>query len=147
MINNCQLYITVRSCARHEFRGSYMKKILSCLLFVFVFFGCSDNEEYSISISQSVLQTSKNTVKNGETISLTADIKGNANGKPILFSVTYYCDQNEIGYSNDSTSNYRYDYVIENLSIGTHTLSYKADYRNGDAYSSTSASYPITVTE
>lgn len=116
-------------------------------MFVFVFFGCSESEEHSISISQSVLLTSKNTVKNGETISLTTDIKGNANGKPILFFVIYYCDLNEIGYSNDSTSNYRYDYVPENLSIGTHTLSFKADYRDGDINTSTSASYPITVTE
>ena len=116
-------------------------------MFVFVFFGCSESDEYSISISQSVLLTNKNAIKNGDTISLTADIKGNVNGKPILFSVTYYCDQNEIGYSNDSTSNYRFDYVAENLSIGTHTLSFKADYRDGDTYSSTSASYPINVTE
>lgn len=124
-----------------------MKKLLFCLIFVFAFFGCSESDEYSISISQSVLLTNKNSIKNGETISLTADIKGNANGKPILFSVTYYCDKNEIGYSNDSTSNYRFDFVAENLSIGTHTLSFKADYRDGDTYSSTSASYPINVTE
>ena len=119
-------------------------------MFVFVLLGCSKDDDTSvssISISQSVLVTSKNTVKNGETICLTANIKGNANGKPILFSVTYYCDQNEIGYSNDSTSNYRYDYVADNLSIGTHTLSFKADYRDGDTYSSSSASYPIIVTE
>lgn len=116
-------------------------------MFVFVFFGCSESEDYLISISQSVLLTSKNTVKNGETISLTADIKGEANGNPILFSVTYFCDQNEIGHSNDSTSNYRYDYDVDNLPVGTHVLSYKAEYRDGNAFSSATAYSSIIVTE
>lgn len=116
-------------------------------MFVFVLFGCSEDKETSIYISQSVLLTSKNTVKNGETISLTADIKGEYNGKPILFSVTYFCDKNEIGHSVDSTSKYRYDYVVENLSEGTHTLSYKAEFNDGEAYSSSTASSSIIVTE
>lgn len=124
-----------------------MRKVLLSLLCVFVFFGCSKDNDISISISQSVLLTSKNTVKNGETISLTADIKGEANGKPILFSVTYYCDQNEIGHSVDSSSNYRYDYNVLNLSIGSHTLSYKAEFKDGDTYSSSIAFSPLVVTE
>ena len=124
-----------------------MKKILVFLLFVFVLFGCSKDSDISISISHSVLLTSKNTVKNGETISLTADIKGEVNGKPILFSVTYFCDQNEIGHSDDSSSNYRYDYNVQNLSVGTHTLSYKAEYKDGDTYSYSTASSPLVVTE
>lgn len=125
-----------------------MKKVLMLsLLFVFVLFGCSTDEDISISISQSALLTSKNTVKNGETISLTADIKGEANGKPMSFFVTYFCDQIEIGHSDDSSSNYRYDYTVQYLSVGTHTLSYKAEYKDGDSYSSSSASYPLIVTE
>lgn len=124
-----------------------MKKVLLFITFVFVLFGCSKDENVSVSVSQSVLVTSKNSVKNGEIISLTADIKGEANGKPIVFSVTYFCDQNEIGHSDDSTSKYRYDYTIQNLSVGTHTLSYKAEYRDGDTYSYSTASSPLIVTE
>lgn len=124
-----------------------MKKVLLFITFVFVLFGCSKDENISVSVSQSVLVTSKNSVKNGEIISLTADIKGEANGKPIVFSVTYFCDQNEIGHSDDSTSKYRYDYTIQNLSVGTHTLSYKAEYRDGDTYSYSTASSPLIVTE
>lgn len=117
-------------------------------MFVFVLFGCSkDSISESVSISQSVLLTSTNSVKNGETVSLTADIKGERNGNPIVFSVTYFCDQNEIGRSDDSSSKYRYDYTVQNLSVGTHTLSYKAEYKDGDTYSYSMASLPITVTE
>ena len=114
-----------------------MKKVLLFITFVFVLFGCSKDENISVSVSQSVLVTSKNSVKNGEIISLTADIKGEANGKPIVFSVTYFCDQNEIGHSDDSTSKSRYDYTIQN----------KAEYRDGDTYSYSTASSPLIVTE
>lgn len=117
-------------------------------MFVFFLFGCSkDSISESVSISQSVLLTSKNSVKNGEIVSLTADIKGERNGNPIVFSVTYFCDQSEIGRSDDSSSKYRYDYTVQNLSVGTHTLSYKAEYKDGDTYSYSTASLPLTVTE
>ena len=116
-------------------------------MFAFVLFGCSKDNDISISISQSVLLASKKIVKNGETISLTADIKGEANGNPISFSVTYFCDQNEIGHSNDSSSNYCYEYKVQNLSVGTHTLSYKADFKYEDTYSSSTAAVPLVVTE
>ena len=124
-----------------------MKKSLVFLMFLFVLFGCTKDYDISISISQSVLLTSKNVVKNGETISLTADIKGEANGKPISFSVTYFCDENVIGHSDDSYSNYRYDYNVQNLSVGSHTLSCKAEYKDGDTYSYSTASTPLVVTE
>ena len=124
-----------------------MKKVLLFLMSLFVLFGCSKEETISVSVSQSILLTSKNSVKNGETISLTADIKGEQNGNPITFSVTYFCDQNEIGHSDDSASKYRYDYTIQNLSVGTHTLSYKAEYRDGDTYSYSTASSSLIVTE
>ena len=124
-----------------------MKKVLLFLMFAFVLFGCSKDNDISISISQSVLLASKKIVKNGETISLTADIKGEANGNPISFSVTYFCDQNEIGHSNDSSSNYCYEYKVQNLSVGTHTLSYKADFKYEDTYSSSTAAVPLVVTE
>ncbi len=125
-----------------------MKKSIVLLLFVITLCGCNkETIDNSIVISNMVLVPSNKTVKNGETISLTTNITGIMNGKPILFSVKYCCDNKEIGSSNDSTNNYRYDYYVENLSVGSHTISSIAEYKEEGTTSTSSTSVPIMVTE
>ena len=125
-----------------------MKNSIVLVLFVIILCGCNNETiDKSIVISNMVLASSNKTVKNGETISLTTNIEGKMNGKPILFSIKYLCDDKEIGFSNDSTNNYRYDYHVENLSVGSHTLSSIAEYKEEGAVSKTSTSIPIIVME
>lgn len=69
-------------------------------------------------------------VKNGETIELTANVTGTNDGKPVLYTVVYYCDDKEIGSSNDNTNNYLFKYVVKDLSLGQHTLNYRASYED-----------------
>ena len=62
---------------------------------------------------------------------MTANVTGTYNGKPVLYTVVYYCDDNEIGTSNDNTNNYLFKYVVKDLSLGLHTLSYKGSFEEG----------------
>ena len=100
-----------------------------------------------ITMSTSTMTVSNNNVKNGDTIDLTTNVKAVINGKSVLFTVVYYCDDNEIGSSRDSTNNYLFKYVVKDLSIGSHKLTSKASYQEGGASSSTTASYNINVIE
>ncbi len=100
-----------------------------------------------VTVSTSTMSVSNNKVKNGDTIDLTTNVKAVINGKSVLFTVVYYCDDNEIGSSRDSTNNYLYKYVVKDLSIGSHKLTSKASYQEGGASSSTTASYSINVIE
>ena len=112
---------------------------------------CKDNPEIisepdssrTIQIRGTGMKVSKNTVKNGETISLTTDVSGTIGGKTVLFTVTYFCDDSEIDMSTDSTSNYRIDYLVKNMSLGQHSLKSHAVYDN-TTYNYTT---PIIVTE
>ncbi len=112
---------------------------------------CKDNPEIisepdssrTIQIRGTGMHASKNTVKNGETISLTTDVTGTIGGKAVLFTVTYFCDDSEIGMSTDSTSNYRIDYLIKDMSLGQHSLKSHAVCDN-TTYNYTT---PIIVTE
>ena len=78
-------------------------------------------------------------VKNGESIDLTANVTGSYNGKPVRYTVVYYCDDNEIGSSIDNTNNYLFKYVVKDLSSGLHTLSYKGSYEEGSTILRSSA--------
>ena len=100
-----------------------------------------------VTVSTSTMSVSNNKVKNGDTIDLTTNVKAVINGKSVLFTVVYYCDDNEIGSSRDSTNNYLYKYVVKDLSVGSHKLTSKASYQEGGASSSTTASYSINVIE
>jgi len=100
-----------------------------------------------VTVSTSTMSVSNNKVKNGDTIDLTTNVKAVINGKSVLFTVVYYCDDNEIGSSRDSTNNYLFKYVVKDLSIGSHKLTSKASYQEGGASSSTTASYNINVIE
>ena len=100
-----------------------------------------------VTMSTSTMTVSNNNVKNGDTIDLTTNVKAVINGKSVLFTVVYYCDDNEIGSSRDSTNNYLFKYVVKDLSIGSHKLTSKASYQEGGASSSTTASYSINVIE
>lgn len=104
--------------------------------------------DMSTIITKPVLIPSKTTVKNGDIISLSTDIKGKISGKSLLFYVTYYCDQSVIGTSKDSATSYRYDYLIESLPIGSHKLSSISEYSGvGGVISTASASVAIEVVE
>lgn len=100
-----------------------------------------------VTVSTSTMSVSNNKVKNGDTIDLTTNVKAVINGKSVLFTVVYYCDDNEIGSSRDSTNNYLFKYVVKDLSVGSHKLTSKASYQEGGASSSTTASYSINVIE
>ncbi len=100
-----------------------------------------------VTVSTSTMSVSNNKVKNGDTIDLTTNVKAVINGKSVLFNVVYYCDENEIGSSRDSTNNYLFKYVVKDLSVGSHKLTSKASYQEGGASSSTTASYNINVIE
>ena len=100
--------------------------------------------EVTMSTTMSV---SNSKVKNGDTIDLTTNVKAVINGKSVLFTVIYYCDDKEIGSSNDSSNNYLFKYVVKDLSVGSHKLTSKASYQEGRASSSTTASYTINVIE
>ncbi len=100
-----------------------------------------------VTVSTSTMSVSNNKVKNGDTIDLTTNVKAVINGKSVLFTVVYYCDDNEIGSSRDSTNNYLYKYVVKDLSVGSHKLTSKASYQEGGASSSTTATYSINVIE
>ena len=79
-----------------------------------------------VTVSTSTMSVSNNKVKNGDTIDLMTNVKAVINGKSVLFTVVYYCDDNEIGSSRDSTNNYLYKYVVKDLSVGSHKLTSKA---------------------
>lgn len=100
-----------------------------------------------VTVSTSTMSVSNNKVKNGDTIDLTTNVKAVINGKSVLFTVVYYCDDNEIGSSRDSTNNYLYKYVVKDLSVCSHKLTSKASYQEGGASSSTTATYSINVIE
>jgi len=100
-----------------------------------------------VTVSTFTMSVSNNKVKNGDTIDLTTNVKAVINGKSVLFTVVYYCDDNEIGSSRDSTNNYLFKYVVKDLSVGSHKLTSKASYQEGGASSSTTASYSINVIE
>lgn len=100
-----------------------------------------------VTVSTSTMSVSNNKVKNGDTIDLMTNVKAVINGKSVLFTVVYYCDDNEIGSSRDSTNNYLYKYVVKDLSVGSHKLTSKASYQEGGASSSTTATYSINVIE
>lgn len=100
-----------------------------------------------VTVSTSTMSVSNNKVKNGDTIDLTTNVKAVINGKSVLFTVIYYCDDNEIGSSRDSTNNYLYQYVVKDLSVGSHKLTSKASYQEGGTSSSTTATYSINVIE
>ena len=122
-------------------------------MFFLLFCCCNDitveGEDNSVWVSTRSFSTDKDIVKNGDTISLTTDVKGTHNDVPILFSVKYYCDQNEIGFSNDSASKYHIDYQVKDLSIGKHILKSEAEYisENEGAHGLSKQSKSITVIE
>lgn len=111
---------------------------------------CEKDEEVNLSVQSSfssTISSSSYFVKNGETIELTTNVKGEINGKPVLFTVDYFCDDNKIGTSKDSTNNYLVKYLVEGLSIGTHKLTSKSSYKTGTTNLSSSATRSFTVTE
>ena len=127
-----------------------MKRVfLSALVVAGLMCSCEKTTEIDMStevtMSTSTMTVSNNNVKNGDTIDLTTNVKAVINGKSVLFTVVYYCDDNEIGSSRDSTNNYLFKYVVKDLSIGSHKLTSKASYQEGGASSSTTASYSINV--
>ena len=129
-----------------------MKKIiLSAIIATGLMCSCENTTEIDMStevtVSTSTMSVSNNKVKNGDTIDLTTNVKAVINGKSVLFTVVYYCDDNEIGSSRDSTNNYLYKYVVKDLSVGSHKLTSKASYQEGGASSSTTATYSINVIE
>lgn len=129
-----------------------MKRVfLSALVVAGLMCSCEKTTEIDMStevtMSTSTMTVSNNNVKNGDTIDLTTNVKAVINGKSVLFTVVYYCDDNEIGSSRDSTNNYLFKYVVKDLSIGSHKLTSKASYQEGGASSSTTASYSINVIE
>ena len=129
-----------------------MKKIiLSAIIATGLMCSCEKTTEIDMStevtMSTSTMTVSNNNVKNGDTIDLTTNVKAVINGKSVLFTVVYYCDDNEIGSSKDSTNNYLFKYVVKDLSIGSHKLTSKASYQEGGASSSTTASYTINIIE
>lgn len=129
-----------------------MKRVFLSAIFVAgLMCSCEKTTEIDMSteitMSTSTMTVSNNNVKNGDTIDLTTNVKAVINGKSVLFTVVYYCDDNEIGSSRDSTNNYLFKYVVKDLSIGSHKLTSKASYQEGGASSSTTASYNINVIE
>lgn len=129
-----------------------MKKvILSAIIATGLMCSCEKTTEIETSteviVSSSTMSVSNNKVKNGDTIDLKTNVKAFINGKSLLFTVVYYCDDNEIGSSRDSTNNYLFKYVVKDLSVGSHKLTSKASCQEGGALSSTTASYSITVIE
>ena len=129
-----------------------MKRVFLSAIFVAgLMCSCEKTTEIDMSteitMSTSTMTVSNNNVKNGDTIDLTTNVKAVINGKSVLFTVVYYCDDNEIGSSKDSTNNYLFKYVVKDLSIGSHKLTSKASYQEGGASSSTTASYNINVIE
>lgn len=129
-----------------------MKRVfLSAIVVAGLMCSCEKTTEIDMSteitMSTSTMTVSNNNVKNGDTIDLTTNVKAVINGKSVLFTVVYYCDDNEIGSSRDSTNNYLFKYVVKDLSIGSHKLTSKASYQEGGASSSTTASYNINVIE
>ena len=129
-----------------------MKKVLlSAIIATGLMCSCEKTTDIDmsskVSMSISTMSVSNNKVKNGDAIDLTTNVKAVVNGKSILFTVVYYCDDNEIGSSRDSTNNYLFRYVIKDLSVGSHKLTSKASYQEGGASSSTTASYSINVIE
>lgn len=109
---------------------------------------CCEKVDLSVQSSfSSTISSSSYFVKNGETIELTTNVKGEINGKPVLFTVDYFCDDNKIGTSKDSTNNYLVKYVVEGLSVGTHKLTSKSLYETGSHNLSSSATRTFTVTE
>ena len=128
-----------------------MKKVfLSAIVLAGLMCSCEKTTEIDMSteviVSTSTMTVSNNNVKNGDTIDLTTNVKAVINGKSVLFTVVYYCDDNEIGSSRDSTNNYLFKYVVKDLSVGSHKLTSKASYQGG-ALSSITASYSINVIE
>lgn len=129
-----------------------MKRVfLSTVVVAGLMCSCEKTTEIDMStevtMSTSTMTVSNNNVKNGDTIDLTTNVKAVINGKSVLFTVVYYCDDNEIGSSRDSTNNYLFKYVVKDLSVGSHKLTSKASYQEGGASSSTTASYSINVIE
>ena len=129
-----------------------MKRIIFALVFATgLICSCEKTTEVDMStevyVSTSTMTVSNKNVKNGETINLTTNVKAVINGKPILFTAVYYCDDKEIGSSKDSTNNYLFEYVVKDLTVGTHTLTSKASYQEGGASSSTTATTNINVIE
>ena len=129
-----------------------MKKVfLLAIIATGLMCSCENTTEIDMStevtVSTSTMSVSNNKVKNGDTIDLTTNVKAVINGKSVLFTVVYYCDDNEIGSSRDSTNNYLYKYVVKDLSVGSHKLTSKASYQEGGASSSTTATYSINVIE
>lgn len=129
-----------------------MKRVfLSAIVVAGLMCSCEKTTEIDMStevtMSTSTMKVSNNNVKNGDIIDLTTNVKAVINGKSVLFTVVYYCDDNEIGSSRDSTKNYLFKYVVKDLSVGTHKLTSKASYQEGGASSSTTASYSINVIE
>lgn len=111
---------------------------------------CEKDEEVNLSVQSSfssTISSSSYFVKNGETIDLTTNVKGEVNGKPVLFIVDYFCDDNIIGTSKDSTNNYLVKYLVDGLAVGTHKLTSKSSYKIGNADLSSSATRTFTVTE
>jgi len=95
-----------------------------------VLVSCCDGDDIIIEQTAAVSYGSQN-VKNGDVIDLTASINGTYNGKQVLYDVVYYCDDNEVGTSKDYANNYLFKYHVKDLSLGSHTLSYKGSYEDG----------------
>lgn len=127
------------------------KVILSAIIATGLMCSCEKTTEIETStaivVSTSTMSVSNNNVKNGDTINLTTNVKAIINGKPVLFTVVYYCDNHEIGSSIDSTNNYLFKYVVKDLSVGSHRLTSTASYQEGGSSSTTTASYSINVIE
>lgn len=91
---------------------------------------CKDNPEIipapdtsrTIRTEGTGMHVSKSIVKNGDTIILTTDVSGTIDGEAVTFTVSYLCDDNEIGTSTDSSNKYQVAYLVKDLSIGEHIL-------------------------
>lgn len=132
-----------------------MKKVfLSAIIAAGLLFSCEEETKIlkvevstnSITTTSTIVASKKN-VQNGDTINLTTNIKAVINDKPVLFTAVYLCDDKEIGSSRDSINNYRYDYVVKDLSIGSHKLTSKASYEEDGASSTITATTSINVIE
>lgn len=102
-----------------------MKKfsLFACVLVLVLLCGCSFESDISSTTFNARIKISKTHVHNGDTISLTTSgVRIESNGKPLPLTVSYYCEDNLLGYSSDSVSHYRVEYIVKELEVGTHEI-------------------------
>lgn len=108
---------------------------LISLIMAFVSICSSCSQEINIVVDNPTLEVSSKEVRNGEelTLNLIPGEKTNVN-----FNVTFYFNDEEIGTVSDLP--YRITYKIKDKTLGIHSLSYKASYKNKSGGSTSSAS-------